>query len=365
MLSENDLRELLDFTTTEPVLSVYLNTDPSEGNADTHKRRLRSMIKDINLTKDVESIEKFFEHSYNWSGRGVAVFSCSTKDFFRVYPLAVPVRNLVHISDRPSVKPLAALLDNYGGYGVVLVDKQGARLFFFHMGELREQEGVLGEIVKRAKHGSGGSSVPGRRGASAASRAVDEVVDRNMKEAIDFSVHFFETNHVRRILVGGTDENVKMFVHQLPKAWQSLVMGTFPISMTATFNEVRTRALELGMQAETEREKRLVEHLEDLSAKGSSAVTGLEGTLAVANEGRVQTLLISDGFRKNAYRCKSTGWLTTRPEEVCSGEDDVEKVYDVVDLLVNQVMRSGGDVEVILSTEKLDKLGSIGAILRY
>ncbi len=365
MLSENDLRELLVFTTTEPVLSVYLNTDPSEGNADTHKLRLRSMIKDINLTKDVENIEKFFEHSYNWSGRGVAVFSCSAKDFFRAYPLAVPVRNLVHISDRPSVKPLAALLDNYGGYGVVLVDKQGARLFFFHMGELREQEGVLGENVKRAKHGAGGSTVPGRRGASAASRTVDEVVDRNIKEAVDFSVHFFEANHVRRVLVGGTDENVKLFVHQLPKAWQSLVMGTFPMSMTATHNDVRTRALELGMQAEAEREKRLVGRLEDLNAKAGGAVVGLEATIAAVNEGRVQTLLISDGFRKNAYRCKSTGWLTTRPEEVCNGEEDVEKVYDVVDLLVNQVMRSGGDVEVILSTEQLDRLGSIGAILRY
>lgn len=364
MLSENDLRELLEFTATEPVLSVYLNTDPAEGNADTHKRRLRSMIKDINLTKDVDNIEKFFEHSYNWSGRGVAVFSCSAKDFFRAYPLAVPVRNLVHISDRPSVKPLASLLDNYGGYGVVLVDKQGARLFFFHMGELREQEGVLGESVKRAKHGAGSSTVPGRRGASAASRTVDEVVDRNMKETVDFSIHFFETNRVRRILVGGTEENVKSFTNQLPKAWQSLVMGTFPMSMTASLNEVRSRALELGMQAEAERERRLVDRLEELAAKGG-AVKGLEDTLTAANEGRVQTLVISDGFRKNAYRCKGTGWLTTRPEEVCSGEEDVEKVYDVVDLLVNQVMRSGGEVEVILSTEKLDKLGSIGAFLRY
>src|SRR5574338_1382465 len=114
MLSENDLRELLDFNTTAPVLSIYLNTDPTIGNADTHKRQLRSMIKEINLTDDVAAIEKFFSHEYNWSGRGVAVFSCSPENYFRAYPLAVPVRNLVHISDRPSVKPLANLLDNYG-----------------------------------------------------------------------------------------------------------------------------------------------------------------------------------------------------------------------------------------------------------
>ncbi len=365
MLSENDLRELLDFTTTNPVLSIYLNTDPSEGNADTHKLRLRSMLKDINLTKDVSAIERFFDHEYNWSGRGAAIFSCSQSGFFRVYPLAVPVRNLIHISDRPSVKPLATLLDNYGGYGVVLVDKQGARLFFFHMGELREQEGVLGETVKRTKHGGGGSAVPGRRGESAASRAAEEIVDRNMKDLIDFALHFFETNHVRRILVGGTDENVKLFCSLLPKSWQSLVMGSFPMSMTATHSEVRNRALEIGTQTDIERENRLVERLVTQAAKNSGAVIGLEDTLKAINEGRVQTLVIKEGFRKNAFRCKSTGWLTTNPKETCAGDEDAEKVYDVIDLAVNQVMRAGGEVEVIMTPTAMDKASNIGAILRY
>lgn len=365
MLSDNDLRELLDFNTTDPVLSIYLNTDPSEGNADTHQRRLRSMIKEINLTQDVQEVERFFDHEYNWSGRGVAVFSCQPQNFFRAYPLAVPVRNLVHISNRPSVKPLAALLDNYGGYGVVLVDKQGARLFSFHMGDLREQEGVLGETVKRSKHGVGGSTVPGRRGSGTATRSVDEVVDRNMKDSVEFAVRFFEDNHIRRILVGGTDENVKLFCSLLPKAYHSLVMGTFPMSMTASHNEVREKAMQLGVQAVKNREARLVSQLITQAAKGSGAVIGLEPTLEAVNNGRVQTLVILEGFRKNAYRCKSTGWLTTNPDEVCSGPEDVEKVYDVVDLVVSQVMRSGGDVEVVIADPTLEHGGSIGAILRY
>jgi peptide subunit release factor 1 (eRF1) len=365
MLSENDLRELLDFTTTEPVLSIYLNTEPSEGNADVHKRQLRSMIKEINLSSDIAAIERFFDHEYNWSGRGVAVFSCSAKDFFRAYPLAVPVRNLVHISDRPSVKPLAALWDNYGRYGVVLVDKQGARLFHFHMGDLREQEGVLGESVKRTKHGTGSSAVPGRRGATTGNRTADEVVDRNMKDTVDFAVHFFESNHIRRILIGGTDENVKQFCNLLPKSWHSLVMGTFPMAMTASLNEVRSRALELGLQAETEHEKRLADQLITSAAKGSGAVIGLEDTLRALNDGRIQTLVVCDGFRKNAFRCKSTGWLTTKPEEMCPGDEESEKVYDVVDIAINEVMRSGGEVDVVMSCPELEKSGYIGAFLRY
>ena len=41
MLSENDLRELAEFNAQAPVLSLYLNTDPSMGNADAHKKRAR------------------------------------------------------------------------------------------------------------------------------------------------------------------------------------------------------------------------------------------------------------------------------------------------------------------------------------
>ena len=83
----------------------------------------------------------------------MVVFSCSPDKFFRAYSLAIPVRNQVIISNQPHVKPLASLLDYYGGYGVALVDKQGARLFSFHLGELKEQEGILGESIRHTKHG--------------------------------------------------------------------------------------------------------------------------------------------------------------------------------------------------------------------
>jgi peptide subunit release factor 1 (eRF1) len=114
-----------------------------------------------------------------------------------------------------------------------------------------------------------------------------------------------------------------------------------------------------------EREKRLVERLITQAAKENGAATGLESTINAVNQGRVQTLVISEGFRKNAFRCKSTGWLTTKPEEACNGADDIEKIYDVVEYIVNQVMRGGGEVDVVMSSPELEQVGSIGAILRY
>ena len=288
MFTESDLRELLGYQPLSPVLSVYLNTEPSEGNPDAHKRRLRGMLKETASPEDASMVERYISHEFDWSGRSLAIFSSAPDSFFRAYPLAIPLRSRVRISNRPHVKPLADLLDSYGGYGVALVDKQGARMFYFHLGELREQEGVLGEAVRHTKRG-GGSQAQGRRGGSAGqTNYVEEVTERNIKEAAEFAAHFFAENNVRRILLGGTDENVALFRAQLPKTWQSLVVGSFPMSMTASHSEVLERAMQVGQEADRRREARLVETMITNAAKGQSGVVGLEETLFAVHQGRVQ-----------------------------------------------------------------------------
>jgi peptide chain release factor subunit 1 len=368
MFTDQDLRELLGFISPDPVLSLYLSTEPSEGNADAYRLRLKTLLKEIYLPEDVGAIDHYFSHEYDWSGRAVAVFSCAAKDFFRAYPLAVPMRNLVHVSDRPSVKPLADLLDNYGGYGVVLVDKQGARVFSFHLGELREQEGVLGAAVKHVKRG-GASTFPGRRGGIAGRKEhMEEVIDRNMKDAVDFAVHFFEGNHVRRVLIGGTEENVHLFHNLLPKAWQSLVMGMFSMPMTASNVEVRDRAMQIGMEAAQHSEAQLVDGLLTGAAKQSGAVAGMADTFDAVNHDRVRTLVFVEGLRREGYVCGSCGALyATRVEENCPlcGQGKLERTLDGVDLAVNAVMRRGGDVNVVRPTQLLEKIEGIGALLRY
>jgi len=366
MLTDRDVQELLNYQAEHPVLSVYLNTDPVEGNADAYKLRLRSMLKDVTLASDVEAILRYFEHKHDWSGRGVAVFSCAPEDFLKACTFAVPIRSRVRISDRPFVKPLADLLDSYGGYGVALVDKQGARLFYFHLGQLQEQEGVVGETVRHTKRG-GGSQAVGRRGGVAGQTGhEEEVAERNMREAVEFATHFFGDNNVRRVMIGGTDQNVALFRSQLPKAWQSLVIGTFPMSMLASQNEVFEKAMEIGKEAEYRREMHLVDTVVTNAAKGRGGVVGLEDTLNAIREGRAQTLLIRDGFRTPGYRCKSCGYLSSKPMDVCpfcGGE--TEQMPDAVELAVREMMQSGGEVEVLVKDQDMKGFDQIGALLRY
>ncbi len=366
MLSDRDFQQLLHYQAKHSVLSVYLNTDPAEGNADAHKLRLRSMLKDVDLSEDVAVVLRYMDHEHDWSGRSIAVFSCAPENFFRAFPLAVPLRNRVRINDQPSVKPLADLLDSYGGYGVVLVDKQGSRLFHFHLGEMQEQESIVGESVRHTKHG-GGSQAPGRRGGVAGQTGyVDEVAERNMREAVECAVRFFNEKNVRRILIGGTEDNVALFRSQLPKAYQSLVIGTFPISKFASHQEVMDKALEIGKEAEYRQEAHLANAIVTNAAKGRNGVVNLEDILAAIREGRIQTLLYRDGYRAAGNRCRSCGFLALQSTETCQfcGGENVE-IPDIVELAVRQVMQSGGEVEVLQRNQIIKGFDQIGALLRY
>jgi peptide subunit release factor 1 (eRF1) len=366
MLTERDLKELLDYHAQSPVLSVYLSTEPAAGSADTHKLRLRTMLKEVDTTADVQRVLRYFDHEFDWSGRSVAVFSCAAEDYFRAYPIAVPARSRVRVGDRPYVKPVADLLDSFGGYGVALVDKQGARLFYFHLGELREQEGVIGEEVRHTKRG-GGSQAAGRRGGIAGqTNYAEEVADRNIKDSADFAARFFSENNVRRVLIGGTEENLKPFKASLPKTWQSLVVGTFPMSMSATHLEVKDKAMEVGIEAEERRKTKVVEAVITGAAKGKGGVVKMEDTLRALHDGRVQTLVIQDGLRIQGSKCRGCGFVTSHMDETCPYcGNSFEEIPDVVELAVRSVMRSGGEVEVVHLGNSLKEHEGIGALLRY
>ena len=366
MLTDRDLKELLEYKGQAPVLSVYLNADPTLGSADVHKLSLRSMLKEVDLPEDVERVERYFDHEFDWSGRSVAVFSCVKEDYFRAFSLAVSLRSRVRVSDRPYVKPLADLLDSFGGYGVALVDKQGARLFYFHLGELREQEGVIGEEVRRTKRG-GGSQAQGRRGGVAGkTNYVEEVADRNIKDAAEFAARFFAENNVRRILIGGTEDNIKPFRAALPKAWQSLVVGTFPMSMNASETEVLERAMQVGLEAEERREAKLVEAVVTNAAKKKGGVVRLMETLRAVHEGRVQTLVIGDGLRAPGRKCQGCGYITVEELDSCPFcQGAFSEIPDAVELAVREVMKSGGEVEVVHGNKTLEPYEMIGALLRY
>lgn len=367
MFTEENLQELLAFEADQAaVVSLYLNADVGIHPIETIKLQVRGLLRDLPdaLHEDVAQIEEYFEREHDWHQSGVALFSCQEEDFFRVYQVAVPFRNRVRVKRTPYVKPLLHLLKYYTNYGVILVDRIGARFFEFHLGELTEAGGVAGEDVRKLKHGRG-SSAAGMRGGVGGARQEDEHVQRNMREAAEEATRFFTHRNIRRLFIGGTSENVAQFREVLPKRLQSTIAATLPMDMDATEKEVRERTLDILHKLNAEREQKLVERMLTSSHEGGSAVVGLIPTLRMVSDGRVDTLIVSDGFAASGFRHTASGYLAVSEEETAFGEQALEDVSDVVDEAVQRTVEQGGHVEVISENAQLESAGRIGAILRY
>lgn len=365
MIKQEQLQELLSYE-GDKVLSLYLDTDCTTESKETIKLQVRGMIKELKLSQEngADAIEKYLDHSYDWSQPGLAIFTSTDGSFFRDYVTAVSFRNRLRVGAKPYVKPLAHLLDHYAHYGVIMVDKVGTRFFEYHLGELQSSNGFMGEDVQKIKKG-GGSSTVGMRSGGSGARHEEEVVQRNLRESAAAANRFFAHKPIRRLFLGGTAETVGQFSDLLPKQLQSCLAGTFALDMNAGEHEVRRETLDLLAKANNEREQKLVQTLVTAQAKGANAVIGLDDTLQAVSEKRVQSLIISDGFRTPGYVHPESDFVTANLARSPLGDKEMTEIEDVVDAAVALTMNQGGHVEIISNNPELEGAGRIGAILRY
>lgn len=366
MFNTEALNKLLEFKSQHDVVSLYLNLDPKDGNLDLHKLHLRKLIEEIKSKPDKEIILDFFASKRDWNGRSLVLFSCSADHFFEAFTLQIPVHDLVWTDKSPYIKPLIDLVDSFGHYGVVLVNKQSVRLLLFHLGELSAGTELAGEQIKHVKHG-GASSMPGRRSDGAGrTHYEDELEERNMRSFVDSAIQFFEKMKIKRILLGGTSENVSAFQNLLPRHWQNMIYDTFSFTKTDREIDILTKALEIGERVERQRENELVEALLTAAAKGKEGVVNLNETLGAVHAGQVQTLLVDRDFHAPAYQCENCGFLSARKIHnncpYCGHV--VTQIPDVINMAVRQVMQEGGGVEIVADNPTMHEIG-IGALLRY
>ena len=366
MITQEQFQELLSFEPTDTqVLSLYLSTDSGEEPNESIRLKAKNMLRDANKwEKDVEAIETYLNHSFDWSSPGLVVFSSQSGEFFRAFPSAVSFRNRLRIAPKPYLKPLGHLLDYYAHYGVILVDRVGSRFFAYHLGELQEAEGYMGEEIHKLKQGRGSSAI-GRRGGTAGASREEENARRNLRESAAAATSFFHNKPIRRLFLGGTAENTAQFRDLLPKQMQSCLAGTFPMDMNAGEHEVREETIRLLQTANAEREKKLVKTLLGAQAGGGHAVVGLDDTLQAISNRRVQTLVISDGFRIPGFVDHDSGFVVANLTKSPLSDKELTAVEDVIDSAFTLSLNQGAHVEVIRDDPELEKAGKIGALLRF
>jgi peptide chain release factor subunit 1 len=362
MITQAELQQLFDFEPgQQPVLSLYLNVDPSRRSKDKYMLWLRKHLKEVSRQADpddIERVERYFGFEYDWQGKSVACFTCTQANLWQVFTLAVPMEDGVYVSDLPHIKPLTDLMDRHEPYGVALVDREGARLFRIHMGEIVETAGTLGEETKRHKQGGWA--------AQKLQRYEDIQASHNLRSAANVAIDFFQQGQARRIVLAGTEETVSQFHSLLPRAWQDKVVGTIPMDMNASETEVLTKSWTIVDEVQSNEQAALVERIITSAAKGEGATVGLSATLAALQEERTHMLVIAEGFSAPGYRCTQCSYVAAVDEGMCPYcGSSMSRVEDAVEYAVKRMLEMGGQVESIRDEPALVEAGSIGALLRY
>ena len=156
MISQADIETLANRNaiTGSPVLSVYLDIDQSKA-VNLNRRfeaALSSMLGSLSMGLNQEEQSSFnldaepvrrYVAGLEPQAKGVIVFSDASEDFFWTREIHVPLRSRARWTDTPYLVPLLEILDEHERYGVVLFDKETARLFTVYLGEIEEHADAM------------------------------------------------------------------------------------------------------------------------------------------------------------------------------------------------------------------------------
>ncbi len=395
MLDRAELKELASMDGKGSYyVSLYFNVDPilnKRGDYDIHfKNMVKSKIESLDkeqykrVKADIDKITDYVFSNRRMFKKGLVLISSAGNSVWKVYHLGVPVRNELVIGKTPYTEPLADVLDNYEKFAVLLVEKEDARIFVIHLGEIVEYSeihtsGVPGKhkqdvwfaLSKTAatKHmanaGKGGLGVTGLR-TDHYQRHIDTHVRMHVEDAIKGLDSFVEGERIGRIIIGGSDEAVSMTKGLLHKTILDKVAGDVKAEMFATPDEVLKITMPIVEAYERKQEEETVGKLITLALSGGAAVLGPADVIAALREKRVMSLVILKDLHAEGFVCGNCGLLSARKVEPCPAcGGKMEHVDYLADSAGELAIRQGAIIEVVNDNKQLAEHGGIGAFLRF
>ena len=377
MISKSDVDAIVGRKAVpdSPVLSVYLDIDQSK--AVNLKRRFEASLQDM-LRSLEEQLDEPKRDSFSADARrvrqhvstlepqakGWICFADDSEDFFWTREIKVPARALARWQETPYVAPMLEVLDEYERYGVVLADKEQARLFTVFIGEIAEHYDAFAPApVKHFKTTGTDQWLSARR----FQKRAEMHVHWHLKHVAGLLDKLVDQYGFDRLLLGGPVEATSELQQLLSKRLRSRVVEKLSLPIKATTAEILEAALKVERDVERQREKEIVENLIIGDAHHPSAL-GLERTVHALCEERVWRLIYAAGFRPEGGGCSNCGMLFAKVEGSCDycGKP-IKRIDDLIEQMVERVLDQDGKVEQVAGDAalRLQQVGSIGAVLRF
>lgn len=371
----DELRRLAELRLDKPVvLSLYLNLDPSEfATPPARATAIRSLLDDaercvrkrhdelehedrVALEASLERARTYFEGGLDAAGtHGVAVFVCQQSDLFEALPLPRAVNNRVAIARSPLVGPLARL-ERRERWCVTLIGRRDARIFRGSPDGLREIDQV--HDIVYGQHDRGGLSQARYQ------RGIEKEKDDHLKHTAEVLLRHFKTRPFQHLVLGGPREVTADFESKLHGYLVERLAGRVAVDVE---NGTPEQVLEAARPCFDELEERRERDALDRVEQGSRAVAGLDETLRVLNERRVEVLLLEQSFSTPGTLCPECGWLGPDGEDACPA-DGTPLIHceELADAAIELAIQQSAELLPLRHHEgALEDRGGIAALTRF
>ncbi|MGQ9630456.1 MAG: baeRF10 domain-containing protein [bacterium] len=374
MITHRQVEDLMNFDGgAYPVVSLYLRVGGGDITKKDYEINLKDLMKECegisgdsrlsrkHLTKDLDRIQRFVTLDFQRGGEeGLAVFSCSGKDFWQVYRLPRRVKDSITVESHPYIRPLMALLDRYHRYCVALVDRSRARIFEFYAGEIEERTEFFEESPGKVRAG-GWSGYEERR----ISRHIEDHAHRHFKRVADLMFKIFQRDKFDWLILGGHKEVIPEFEGPLHSYLKERIVDRIFVDLEIPLKDILDKTSGIERRIAKREGDELVGHLLSEVNSGGLGVVGLKETLGALREQRVQTLIIGSESPRPGSICGGCGYLGTGEEFCprCGGE--MSPVPDIVEEAVESAIRQNCNIRFVEEDARLEERGGIGALLRF
>lgn len=332
-----------------PLLSVYLDMRPHATGENPALREgvliLRDRLREIEKTylprgpelesirADTERIERYLQGEYDVTADGLALFACAGRGLFEVVDVGVPFENQVTVAAQPDLFQLARLLDEQETAVVAVVNSHTSRIFVFRRGALQEVGGA-NENPKyfRTRPMMGGLNQSHYQRHNANRRA------GFARETATELARLVEAQGASRVILAGDAVAIPLLQAALPPHVAALVQEVLRLDITTPLDDVAEEVQQVLAAVEAEQGQQNADRLVGAVRAGGLGVAGLDKTRTALENGQVDELLLDP---------------IAGPEEATRAE------------LVRLAQLTGATVDVVEGHASLQRLGGVGALLRY
>jgi peptide chain release factor subunit 1 len=374
MISKHDLERILARESSgNEVFSLFLDMSVNSDNKRTHRifiNQRRAQFDELDserashpreaVGRAFQQVDEWLENEYREENRGVVIYAELGGDWFEAFQFPVAVPNRLVISNRPTIAPLAQVLESYHHHGVILLDRERVRILSVYLGTLLDEIEVRGEPYPTPH-----DVKPGGYSQMRFQRRKLEEMKHFFREFTKEVEEFVRRYRPQDLIILGTDENVAKFREFLPENINSMVIYTAPMRVDESATEVLQR-IEPHIQAERERESQeLLQVLRERVNQDYLATAGFQSTLVALQEGKVDTLVIAQDQEREGARCTQCGFVFAREVETCLYDGGpTERIADVVEEVIRLAEAQGAEVQFVAAGDVGD-LAGVGALLRF